>query len=290
MKHISTLFVGAGMIMLAASCGSMEADTETAQGFLNCYAIVTDIQKGTVTVSTPVTVGLTLNWTQSTAEASLTGLVIDGTIYPQMILTDMKWEPTKDNLWGHTTNNPFATLATGISPVLSDFKFQWSDRMDIPELEPYEYDPAFVYGFVIDGRYRIEGSRTPFNFWGTTTATSDDVEPFTSGVNNIVATPDFKNMTMTVLVTGAQFAQGMPALNIQLDNIPLKLVNDGASFSFEADELTPTISGTPYPNYPCSNIKGTLDPKTGMTFSFDCNVMQRKVYTVTTNPTVFGYR
>lgn len=290
MKNLTKVFIGAAALLaLTSSCNSYETDTKTTQGFQNCYAIITDINKGTVTVSEPVTVGLELNWSKITANASFSGFVIDGSTYPLMIVSDFGW--TTNDLWAYSTSNPNAQLTTGINPKISDFKFQWSDRVDIPGFETTNaYDPAFLYSFNLDERYIITGSRTPFNLWGTTTAAAQGVEPFTSEVNNIVATPDFKNMTMTVLVTGAQFAEKMPALDIQLDNIPMKFVDNGKSFTFEAENLIPSIAGTPYPNYPCSNIHGTLDPSTGMTFSFDCNVLQRMTYTVTTNPTVFGYR
>ena len=273
---------------IAASCTDTNTDTISTQGFSECYAVVTDATTGEQTVSFPVKVALELNWTQTTAAASYSGLVIDGNTYPQMLLNDLKW--TTDQLWGYTTNNPSALLTTGATPKITDFNFRWSDRLDMPGYDQFTYDPAFVFGFKLDDRYTLKGARIPFSLWGTTTASAPGVNSFTSEVNNIVATPNFSKMTMTVLVNGAQFASAMPALNIQIDNIPMKIVNDGESFTFEADEIIPTLAGTPYPNYPCSNIKGTLNPREGMTFSFDCSVMQRMVYTVTTSPTVFGYR
>lgn len=278
-----------------SSCNYNDNETITAQKFADCYAIITDTQSGVSTVSTAVNVGLNLNWTDGTANAAFVGLEVNGEKYPQMTLLKMKWGIAANGWCSISTTEPETMLSTGVAPAVSDFHFEWNDRMDIPDLDVYngEYDPVFVYSFELDDvkKYSVKGSRVPFNFWGKATTTSTDVEPFTSEVNKIVATPDFKNMTMTVLVNGAQFDPRMPALNIQIDNIPMVFVNGGESFTFKADNIIPTIGGDPYPDYPCNNINGTLDPKTGMSFSFDCTVKRAgKVYTVTTNPTVFGYR
>lgn len=273
---------------LMVSCNDLEQDTKTTQGFTGCYAIVTDTNTGTVTISSQVTIGLGLNWTQETAEAAISGLTINNATYPQLSLLDLKWRVREDKLWAQTTNDPVGVLSTNQPVDVTRFTFEWSDRLDIPNL--LEYDPALVYGFTLDGRYRIEGSRYPFNLFGKTTADSEGVQPFTGEVNRIVAKPDFDKMTMTVLINGAQFADRMPPLNIQLDNIPMQFVDGGKSFTFSAESIVPTIANVPYENYMCSNVQGTLDPAVGMNFSFDCNVQGMKVYKVITNPTVFGYR
>lgn len=279
------------LVALMVSCNDVETDTKSTQGFTNCYAIVTDTHTGTVSVTQPLTIGLALNWTQSTAEMAVTGLTINGSTYPQLSLLDISWGPTQDKLWAKSsTSAPSAVTSTNQRVDVTDFNMQWSDRLDIPGLPLYTYDPALSYSFELEKRYMIVGSRSPFNFWGTTTAASEGVDPFTSGVNQITATPNFEKMTMTVLVNGAQFASQMPALNIQLDNIPLEFVDGGKKFEFKAETIVPTIANVPYENYICSNVHGTLDPEKGMTFSFDCNVMGRKIYNVSTAPTVFGYR
>ena len=293
MKHLTKLSIGAAAFMIltaTTSCSKSETDTKSVQAFADCYAIITDTQSGAVSVSTSVTAAIGRNWTKATAEIAVSGFEIGGSTYPVMNILNLTWGANQLWAYASTTSNTLVTLTTGQSATISNFKFQWSDRMDIPNLGPYDYDPAFVYSFLLDNRYLIEGSRSMFNLWGTTTASLNGANSFTSEVNKIVATPDFKNMTMTVLINGAQFAEKMPALNIQLNNIPMKIVNNGESFSFDATNLIPTIADVPYEDYPCSNIHGTLNPSTGMTFTFDCNVRGMALYTVKTNPTPFGYR
>lgn len=225
-----------------------------------------------------------------TAQTTFSGLTISGNTFPLLTLTDLKWGAMPNELWCHTTGTPSASLTTNQAVSVANLTFEWSDRLDIPNREPSEYKPAFFYSFDLDGRYHLTGSLTPFTFWGTTTVTSDGTEPFLSNVKTVVAEPDFKDMTMSVLIEGAQFAQGMPALEIKLSGIPMTLIDSGDAFAFEAERIIPTIADVPYENYECTNVSGTLDPRSGMTFTFDCNVRGMKIYNVTTQPTVFGYR
>lgn len=290
MKHLSKLSLSAAAIMvLTTACGSKEPlDTITTQGFTDCYAIITDNTTGETTVSQQVMSRLELNWTQETAEIYFSGFVVGGNTYPMVSFSNAEWSSNK--LWSYTITEPDGyNITTGQTLTVKNFKYQWSDRMDMPNVYEYSYDPAFFYSFDLSDRYHLVGSRIPFSLWGTTTAAAEGLSPFTGEVNNIVVTPNFKDMTITVLVNGAKFAERMPPLNIQLDNIPLQLVNLGESFTFETDALTPTISGVPYPNYPVSEVKGTLNPENGMELSFVCTV-NGMPYTVSTSPTPFGYR
>lgn len=290
MKRLTKFVLGVAALLSTASCNDFKNDTISTIAFYDCYAVITSVD-GEVSVSAPVNIGLELNWTKLTENTIFNGLKIDGYSYPQMTISDMKWGASSDNLWYETTTkNSTALLATGMPADITNYEFQWNDRLDIPGRVDGEYDPALFFSFNIDGKYKVVGSRIPFNMWGTTTSSSQGAEPFTSEINKISADPDFSNMTMTVLVNGAQFHSKMPALNIQLDNIPMKIENDGVTLSFEATDLIPSIAGTPYPNYPCTNIKGSLNPKTGMNFTFTCEVPKLGAYVVTTNPTVFGYR
>lgn len=287
LSNICKFMLLAATVAATSACSSDPDDLNSLKTEQLCYAIVTDTQTSAASYSSAVTVGLNAKWSDAKADATFSNLTIDGNVYPEIILTNMKWKTA--NRWSSvTTSTPKAALSNGAPVDVNDFKFQWADSLEKLDLGAY-YDPSFVFSFTLDDRYEVKGAEIPFCFWGSTTATSDGVDPFTSGINDIYATPDFEKMTMTVLVKGAQFAEKMPALNIQIDDIPMKIINGGDSFTFEAADLIPSIGGTPYPNYPCSNIKGSLDPKTGMSFVFDCNVMGRKIYTVTTQPTVFGY-
>lgn len=291
MKLLKASALGTLLLTMLAGCNNFEPSYDTIENvtYNGCYSIVTDTKTGQVSVSTPVSFGMNLNYTKLTTEASVSGMYLNGEIMPVLTLKDIDWNA--NTYWYFTTTtNPTASLTTGAKPTVTNFKAQWNPRADIPNLGQNEGYPLLAFGFTMDNQYRVESSIAPFYMWGKTTASSASSEPFTGDVNKIVATPDFENMTMTVLVNGAKFADRMPPLNIELENIPLTFVDNGATFSFEASELTPSIGGTPYPDYKCTKIKGTLNPVEGMTFEFTCDVPRMGQYVVKTTPTVFGYR
>ena len=290
MNKLIKLAAASAILISMAACNNGENfdnETRTEQYFYNSYAVITDIQSGEQTVSTPVTTKLEINWTHATGVVTFSGLKFGGVTSSNLTLSSMDLKSDGD--WSFsTTSAPVAQLASGTKTSVSNFTFKWNDRLDIPELE--EYDPEYYFSFDYDNKYTVKGSRAPFNFWGTTTSQTEGQPAFVSEVNKIVAAPNFADMTMTVLINGAKFADRMPGLNIQLDNIPMQIVDGGASFTFSTDQLIPTIGGDPYPMYPCSNISGTLSPETGLTFRFDCDVPRMGLYTVTTSPTPFGYK
>ena len=295
MKKLSKLALGLALVAATTACGDLDTDTKSTQGFLNSYAVITDLTDDTQTVSSPVTIGLFLNWTTNEAEIAISGLTINGNVYPQMSLLSLVWSTSTDKLWGNIeTDVPAVALTTGQFASVTNFNFTWSDRLDMPDLETSGagYDPALFYSFTLDNRYKVVGSRAPFSFWGDVTTVSDnsDAQPFVTKGQKIIAAPDFKAMTMSVYVNGAKVADAMPGLDIQLNDIPMAFEENGRYITFEVDNLIPSMAGTPVPSRPCSNIKGRIDPKVGMTFQFDCNVPGMGVFTVSTEPTLFGYR
>lgn len=289
MKQFLKFSLPVVLLGLTASCNDLkESDYITTQGFPGCYAVVTDTQNGTVTVTDNVSVGLEVNWTQESGKAIFVGLVIGGTNYPQLTFSNIGL--TNDKEWYYSNTNPVASLNTGASPAVDNFKFRWNDRLDMPNLPLGTYYPAFAYSFTIDNRYNVAGSRYPFFLWGQYEVATNGVVSLTSDVTRFDCTPNFKDNTMNVLIYGAQFTPqgppyGMPKMDIELQNIPMTY--DGNILNFENEGvIIPVAQGSPFDGFPCTDIKGSVNPVTGLTLSFVVN--GRGTVTATANN--FDYR
>ena len=280
-----------GVGVVSCDPGDDNTETITAQSFQSCYAIVNDLEDSSnQTVCTSVVIQLTLNWNRGTAEASMTGLSIGGQTYPVVKIKDMQWG-VQDGDWGfiNCKTPTMETSASGVTPAITDFNLRWLDRLDFAPFVGI-YDPGCEFSFIIDGRYLVVGSRQPFVLAGETSSTDDEGNVFQTLRSVYTVGLDFKNRTATIAITQAQFVDLMPMLTMKFENIPFTIVDAGKRIILDADELIPSMSGTPQPEFPISNLHADITPGTGMSLTFQCDYRKKKVYTVRANVDYSNYK
>ncbi len=266
-------FSSLAIIALAAtfsftSCDDdIQQDTISEQSFLQCYAVVSDLQTGIVTsVEEPITIKLTLNWNKAIADLQITGL----SDYSRITMNNVPWTINQQSGWSEIDADIVNANNTGGQLLaVSDFEMEWLDRLDLAEYLS-NYDPALEFSFTVDNRYVISGSRAPFYMTGTTVANSPAGEAFTNQISLYATAIDYKNRTATITIKGAKFAQGMPALDIELPNIPVTFDDDG-DVEMQADNLIPTMNGAQVPSFPISNLYGKIEPGDDMELKFNCS-------------------
>ena len=255
------------------SCEEGEpVDTVTEQSFLQCYAVTTDMQTLTQNVSQPVTIKLTLNYTKATATANISGFKN----YSTITIEDVPWKI--DEGWGEIDSDIVkAKTATGAPITISDFEIKWLDRLDFAETVG-EYDPALEYSFIIDGRYKVTGSRAPLWMTGNTVSTPADGQAYTHDKAIYVTALNYTDQTASIGIVGVSFAQGMPAMNMTFPNIPFTFDADG-KISMAAANIIPLLNGAPYNDFPISDFRAEIEPGDDMEITFMCN-FRGTIYTV----------
>lgn len=258
-------------------------DWITEQNILSCYATITDMQANTTTpqqIVTPVTFKLQLNWTNQHGQAWINGFKIGSMTYPTILLEDFCWNIDQNTGWSYTTTEPeIGESATGITPTITDFVMKWIDRLDLSQTLGV-YDPGFYFSFTVDGRYRVVGSRQPVILGGTTVSTSPDNENFESKRTIYSMQLNFEKRTANIGIVQANFASGMPEMNMMFKDIPFTIDNFGRSIFLEKDNLIPEINNTPQPSFPILDLRGELTPGTGMKLMFKCNFRNSSMYKV----------
>jgi len=270
-----------GLSMTACNSGTNDIDTVTEQSFQSCYVIVTDLTGADkLAVKQSVVIQLNLNWTKGLSEVNITGLAIGGQTYPAVKIKDMQWGVQEDG-WGSVVckSPTMEASASGITPTVTDFRLRWLDRLDFA---PYVgiYDPGCEFSFIVDGRYHVVGSRQPFVLAGKTKTTDDAGKIFETLKPVYTVGLDFTTNMATIVITKSQFVEDMPPLTMKFSNIPFTIADGGTRFVLQSDALTPSISGTPYPDFPISELHADIIPGTGMVLSFKCNYRKAKMYTV----------
>lgn len=282
MKKFSLLAATLGLIMALVSCntGGNDAHLTSTQSFTQCYAVVTNTDINTpYTVDVPVTVSLKVDYYALTCEVTFSGLKKpDGTPYPAFTIKDVKWKANETN-WGvATAAAPEVTTANSLPVVISDFKFNWHNREYFSQATGGSYTTC-NFSFTLDG-VGVVGSRREVIIAGKTVSSSPSSKPFESMKPVYTLLLDFDKRTADLKITNAKFEQNMPAMTMVFPAIPFTVERGGNVITFSAAALTPTIAGTPYPNFPITEFKGTLTPTSGIDLSFICG-FKGTPYTVT---------
>lgn len=272
----------AGLVFTSCNSDSSD-DVETTQSITNCYARVTDLQDGSVTYATNITIGLDLNWTAATGTINISGLSTPATV-PTLTFTDVKWGSVGTDGWMKAAFTQATVQSTAINTyTITDFQIEWLDRLDMGVALGANnyYQPACVYSFVLDGRYKIVGSRVPFLLFGSTSSTAPDGKTYeTKKTYYGVTTFDFRGMTAYINIYSAQFVQAMPAMDMQFVSVPISVADDG-TITLDAASLIPQTSDkTPQPSFPISDLHAVITPRTGMVLDFKCNVRNAALYSV----------
>lgn len=272
------------MAMVVSSCNTDGGDDDVIyeQGLLGCYAMVTDMQTNTTQpqqIVSPITIKLQINWTKQKGSAWINGLKIGGMTYPTIYLSDFKWD-IASNSWCYVKEAPAVVDSpTGITPTIKEFQLKWIDRLDLSQTLG-TYDPGCAFSFIVDGRYRVEGSRQPIILGSKTTSTSPTGESFISQRTLYSVQLDFEKRTANIGIVQANFASAMPEMNMMFKNIPFTVEDYGRVIRLEKADLIPEIENTPQPEFPISSLKAELKPGTGMELNFNCNLRNKALYKV----------
>lgn len=268
-KKIFGAVLLAGAVCSGLSSCSKEGSGETIVSYplAGCFAMVADLNAGTVNYYQGVNYETVMNISQYTATVNLTGLQMpSGERYPSIELSGLKIKA--DGSW---TVVSASTPTVGVSgfgtvPSFRDFDMHIYDRM----IGDY-YVPGLCINYTVDGRYKVFSSREGQIVFGTSVSTDPDGKTFTNPDASCGLTFDTKTMKVMVELPGSQFASGMPAQNIVFKDVPFTLGIDGIA-RFEMSALTPFIGETPYPQFPISDLKAVYDFRNGLTMNFTCTL------------------
>jgi len=289
MKKLSLIALLAVIVLAFSSCGNKDDDYKltTQQNFTQCFAKVTDthVNHEEFTINSPVTIFLEVEYHSQTCNITISGLKKpDGTSYPSITIEELKWKANEQN-WGICDEpNPKVTTTAAASelPSITGFKFSWNNRDILGATLHADGVSVCNFSFMIDQRYSVTGSRSELIISGETTSTSESVEPYKSSYPIYTILLKFDTMTADLRITNASFAQEMPLMQMDFLGIPFKFVDYTGKYVLETEALTPSISGTPYPSFPITELKGEIDPSKGGTITFNCGV-RGALYNVSAN-------
>lgn len=285
-----SLMAAAAFAFTGCNDSNDKLDTIIEYNFASCYAAVTDLHTGATSVSSPVSIVSLANWNKANAVINISGLYIGSAIYPQLTLEGGHWSMDKDAVWNTISGNVVSSIATGAPVSVSDLNIDWTDRLDLVPGISMTYAPALEFSFTIDNRYKVTGSRSPYIYGGKTVSTPKGGKGYESEVTLYTINLDFATRQAAINIKNANFAQGMPALNMEFAAIPFTVDAD-ANITLDKDALIPSINGVPQPSYPISNLHAELTPGKGQgsELNFTCNFRGQMEFNVTASLDALGF-
>ncbi len=264
------------------SCLSEDNNEETittnCPGYINA---IYDPATGKTVYTDGVSYELKVNYTNSTAEIKLTGLKTpDGYSYTPLTLSNLKFVTNSRGWMEFNEVDLMPSSGAGLAnlPVFTRFHIEMLNRT----VGNY-YVPCLDISYTINDKYTVHSVASGYIEVGTTlvNATMPDGSKFsyTADDNNAPSYTinlDGKTQKATVYITGAKFAEQMPAMNMKFKDIPYSIDASGyvrfSSPGFTPYRIMSDNQEVPDENHPITNFAAMIMPNTGTSISFVCTI------------------
>lgn len=264
MKKLTILSLVAALTSTVTftSCNSDDNNNAlTGQTISNMTSVVESLDNPGSVSFCDLSFALVYDYDNNTSDVQILGMKLaDGSQLPLMTFKGLSWR-TKD-YWK-------LTEAYSVMPTVEGFgNIPMFETFDIAIKDLYSsqggYAPGFFYDFEINGSTRVYGPV----YKGSTITTAPGGATFTNDDIKYVVTLHSSTSTADIQLFGASFIDGMPKLNLAFDAVPYTM--NGDRYVFSVASLTPSFGGTPFPRFPITDLKGTLDFATGFDLEFTC--------------------
>lgn len=263
---IKSFIIAATATAMMQSCLSDSTEVITQDLTPYMFSYVTDLSTNSTTTYQGSTYTLATDRDAATMTFKIEQLKVAEGKYINVSVADQKFSVTNNG--GSQVELPsYISVVNGISHVVTDYSFTTWTRF-----YGAQTFPMVLCSFTVDGIYRAQLVFTPGYYWGPTTVTGPSGKDF---INKSMSTfygiqLDPQKNTARVAIQGATFNEHMPAQNMLLNDIPYTMSQ--SSYTAQAQEITPTIGGVPYPAYKITDFKWTGYYNGLQTVEFTVNV------------------
>ncbi len=253
-------------VALLASCSKgTDPDTITQQAITGCYTYYYNPATGESKAGAPTGYTIELNYTKATCSIAITGLTLpNGTAYPAVTLPDMPLSIGAGDVLSLNANSVQSSISGfSTSPLFTSVKCRLIHRIINDS-----YAPAFVISYTVGG-YDVTSSIPEAYLFGSTVSTGPDGIPFSTEETQYTIKVASTLDKATISMSGAHFIQQMPALDIDLPDVPMTF--DGMTYHLQAAAITPQIKGVPNEGFPITNFEATINIAGESNLNFSCD-------------------
>lgn len=289
--RFAPMLAAVALSVAATSCidnnGVSLNSTET-RSFTDCFNTVYDSADGNVTLDDHAQYRFEFkNYSDGTVNMKVTiaDLRIDDEMqYSTVILPEFSLDLKQDG--------SYAVSATDVVPEnLSEsagVSFTQFNMSMVTLLEPStviagQANVRTVYSisYVVNNRFHVTAYPTTCYLYGTTKSVSTaDGKAFETKTSRYAVTFNPKKLTARIDITGAQFIQQMPPMNMTFPDVPFSA--GVSTLSLAAESVTPLIANVPYPDYLITDLTATVNSAMASSaLEFSCTPPRMGLYNVT---------
>lgn len=276
-KLILKSFLLAFAITVMTSCNTDSSDVVSDQNLGYCLTVSKDVDTRAQNVNR-MSFSAQYNYTGNTVDLTVVGVELPkagsstGLRFPKMTFSGLAWQYNQ-SAWKVTEVEDVKPVINGMSevPTFKKLKFMLLDAFN-----DGSYSPGIMYEFEVehDGSVvEIVGCCMA----GKTVSKAGDMSYVPEEDSSLASNKkpiywvdfDFKNSKADIYIFNAKFLGGMPSLNMTFEGVDMSIANGVVTLS--SDGLTPMCEGVPFPSFPITGLKGTVDYTEGMKLEFHCD-------------------
>lgn len=280
MKKQIWLALSAWMVCVIGlvSCQGESSDIVDDQTLGHCLTVAKDVNTHAQVISR-LSFAAQYNYSSNTVDLVVTGIVIpkagsvDGQAFPKMVFSGLPWSYNKYG-WKVVEVKNVAPTITGISetPKFTNLQFLLLDAFDGEVYAPgimYKFDMEYGESVVeINGCCMTGKTKSKAN--GAVYCPEDDTAVKENQRPIYWVDFDFGTSKADIYIYNAKFLDKMPSLNMMVfEGVDFNVAN--GEFALACDALTPTYDGVPFPSFPISKLKGSINFSKGMSLEFHCD-------------------
>ncbi len=290
-SRLTSMLAAAALTVAATSCVDNEGvslNSTESRTYSDCFNTIYDSSDGTVTLDDHAAYKFEFkNYSDGTVNVkiNITDLRIDDTMqYGSILLPEFSLEMKQDG--------SYAVVATDIEPEnlgpSAGVSFTQFSMSTVTLLEPStvivgQANVRTVYSisFVLNNRYHVTAyPKTCYLYGITKSVNTAGGSAYETSTSRYAVTFNPQKRTARIDITGAQFIQQMPPMNMTFPDVPF---TPGVStITLAAESVTPLIANVPYPDYLITNLEGTVNPAmASSSLKFSCTPPRMSLFDVT---------
>ncbi len=289
--HFLSLFAAMMVALVSTSCIKDDDVTVTStvtRNYSECFNTVFDNTNGSVIIDDNAKYSLEIkSYSDGTMAGKLkvTGLYIDPSIsHRDFEFDDMTINQDSKGYYIMEGTNVVPSNLSGAAGInFTKVRFTMLDVMESVNMgTAVTIRTVYSASFVVNNRFDINAYALTNYLYGTTKTVDAAGSEYQTGATRYVLVFDPVKKTARIDITGAQFIQQMPALNMTFPDIPFTA--DAATLTLKSPNFIPTIANVPQESFAISNLDGTFNPQNGaLLLDFYCNPMNMGLYKATIN-------
>lgn len=293
MKKIrfASMLAAAALSVAATSCvdndGVSLNSTET-RSFTDCFNTVYDSTDGNVALDDHAQYRFEFkNYSDGTVKVKVTiaDLRIDDEMqYSTVILPEFSLDLKQDGSYAVSATDVVPeNLSESAGVSFTQFNMSMITLLESSTVIAGQANVRTVYSisYVVNNRFHVTAYPSTCYLYGTTKSVgATDGNAFETKSTRYAVTFNTKKLTARIDITGAQFAQHMPSMNMTFPDVPFTA--GVSTISLAAESVTPMIANVPYPDFPISDLEGTVNPAIASSaLGFSCTPPRMGLYNVT---------